>query len=246
MTEIRIQVAEEVDRYLDAAVRNGLFTNKAEIARAALVQYMNSINLMSKNYDDELVFSPEGRIYQLEYARNAVSRGRTSVAVTCSDGVVVCCEKSSQQSPKLVRADFKKIVTVGEKVLIAYSGLIADGNLVLENLRKTKFNSNTQLIEAVSGIYRPYLYDRSKRPLGAGLLIASILEKPAAFYVDPSGGFAEFNAVAMGAGSDTATKVLEKEYKEMTVSQGEKIALDALSEATRKTDAYEIKTLKIK
>ncbi|MBX8638232.1 MAG: hypothetical protein KIY11_07760 [Thermoplasmata archaeon] len=246
MTEIRIQVAEEVDRYLDAAVKNGLFTNKAEIARAALIQYMNSINLMSRNYDDELVFSPEGRIYQLEYARNAVSRGLTSVAVSCSDGVVVCCEKSATQSPMLLRADLKKIFLVGDKVLVAYSGMISDGNLVIEQLKNTKFSNNAQLIEAVNHIYRPYLYDRNRRPLGVGLLIASILEKPTAFYVDPSGGSAEFSAVAMGLGAEEATKVMEKNYKKMTVSRGEEFALEALGEESRKTGSYELKTLRIK
>lgn len=243
MTEIRIQVAEEVDRYLDAAVRNGLFTNKAEIARAALIQYMNSINLMSRNYDDELVFSPEGRLYQIEYARNAVSRGLTSVAMACSDGVVICCEKMHAEKTWMFKDGIRKIFELGENIILTYSGMIVDGNLVTDSLRNKSFKNNTQLMDAIKQTYKPYLYERNTRPLGVGFLIGSTLDKPVVLYVDPSGSIVECNVMAMGHGADDAMKILEKNYKKMTVSKAEEFAVESLGEVANDRDNYELKTL---
>ncbi|MBX8640077.1 MAG: hypothetical protein KIS29_07060 [Thermoplasmata archaeon] len=244
MTEIRIQVAEEVDRYLDAAVKNGLFTNKAEIARAALIQYMSSINLMSRNYDDELVFSPEGRIYQLEYARNAVIRSFTSVGISCKDGVLICCGKPVPEKLQPLRTDTRKIFEIGERVILTYSGLIADGNLVIDVIREAKPRNNMQLKESIRRAYRPFLYERNKRPLGVGFLIGSLLEKPVIFYADPAGGISEYKAAAMGSGADDATSLLETKYREMTTVNAEKLAIEALGETFRSTGNYELRILK--
>ncbi len=243
MTEIRIQVADEVDRYLDAAVRNGLFTNKAEIARAALIQYMNSVNLMSRNYDDGLIFSPEGRLYQVEYARNAVSRGLTSVAISCSDGVVICCEKMPAETTWMFRDGFKKIFGLGKNIALSFTGLIADGNLVMDGLRDRSFGSNAELVLAIRQMYGRHLYDRSIRPLGAGFLIGSTLEEPVVLYADPGGSVVECNVMAMGKGADDAMKMLEKKYRKGTMEEAKKLALESLAISEADTERYELRVL---
>ena len=76
MAELRVIIPDDVDRYLESVIRSGMFGNKAELARAAIVHFLNTLGPISKGYDTETAFSPEGRIYQLEYARESVQRGQ--------------------------------------------------------------------------------------------------------------------------------------------------------------------------
>src|SRR5436309_2650947 len=86
MTEIRTAIPEEVDAYLDALVQKGVFSNKAELVRAALVSYVNVTGTFFRGFDAENVFAPDGRLYQGEDASGAavetfgagVGRGATA------------------------------------------------------------------------------------------------------------------------------------------------------------------------
>jgi proteasome alpha subunit len=235
MSEIRIQVAEEVDRYLESAVKMGLFTNKAEIARAAIVQYMGTIMQMSKGYDNEVMFSPEGRLYQLEYARCATSRGLTTIGIACSNGVVIASETALASSPEhqegtvALMLPLEKVVRVGESVLAGSSGLVMDGHLVMDSLRKAKFHTDAELLASIREVYKPYLYSRDVRPLGIGLVMGSVLDGAHLYQVDPSGSIMEFRATAIGRGKDDAQKVLSAKFKPMTVEEGEKLAREILA-----------------
>src|SRR2546428_2950438 len=74
MAEIRTAIPEEVDAYLDALVQKGVFSNKAELVRAALVSYVNATGTFFQGFDAENVFAPDGRLYQVEYARESAAR----------------------------------------------------------------------------------------------------------------------------------------------------------------------------
>src|SRR2546422_10216917 len=92
MTEIRTSVPEEVDAFLDALVRKGIFSNKAELVRAALVNYVNETGTFFRGFDAETIFAPDGRLYQVEYARESSARGGTAVRIVCDDGVLLAGE----------------------------------------------------------------------------------------------------------------------------------------------------------
>src|SRR6266511_6073379 len=115
MTEIRTAVPEEVDAYLDALVRKGIFTTKAELVRAAIVSYVNSTGTMFKGFDSENIFAPDGRLYQVEYAREAAARGGTAAGLVCEDGVLLAAETlgRSKLSP-----GGKKIQSIGERLAV--------------------------------------------------------------------------------------------------------------------------------
>ena len=236
MAEIRIQVAEEVDRYLESAVSMGLFTNKAEIARAAIVQYMSTIMQMSKGYDSEVMFSPEGRVYQLEYARCATSRGLTAIGIACKNGIVIASETALASAPEnqedtvALMLPPEKVVRVGESVLVGSSGLVMDGHIVIDALRKAKFRTDAELLSSIREAYKPYLYSRDVRPLGVGLITGSVLDGAHLYKVDPSGAIMEFHATAIGRGSDDATKILSTKYRPMSVEEGEGLAREILGE----------------
>src|SRR3970282_2344939 len=89
MTELRTAIPEEVDAYLDALVRKGVFANKAELVRAALVDYVNATGTLFRGFDAETIFAPDGRLYQVEYARESAARGGTVAGMLCDDGGVL-------------------------------------------------------------------------------------------------------------------------------------------------------------
>src|SRR3990172_8715852 len=79
MTEIRTVIPDEIDRYIESLVRTGPFASKAELVRAALVAYAQEMEPLARAFDKENILSPDGRVYQLEYARMAAGRGAPGV-----------------------------------------------------------------------------------------------------------------------------------------------------------------------
>ncbi len=88
MSEIRVVIPDKVDKYIDSLVRTGMFSSKAELFRAALMEYLESVSSVAKNYDSKIIFSPEGRIYQIEYAAEASLRGLRVAGLVFKDGIL--------------------------------------------------------------------------------------------------------------------------------------------------------------
>src|SRR6266508_3475858 len=108
MTELRTAIPEEVDAYLDALVRKGVFSNKAELVRAALVSYVNETGTIFRGFDAETIFAPDGRLYQVEYARESAARGGTAAGLVGDAALVVdelraAGPKSTDEAVKTVR-----------------------------------------------------------------------------------------------------------------------------------------------
>lgn len=94
MPEVRVVISEELDKYLDTAVTRGLFGTKAEMIRAALIRYSETLPIrVPSGYDDTTVFSPDGRIFQLEYALESAKRGATIVGLRYRDGVILAKQR---------------------------------------------------------------------------------------------------------------------------------------------------------
>src|SRR5436309_203850 len=123
MAEIRTAIPEEVDAYLDALVQKGVFSNKAELVRAALVSYVNVTGTFFRGFDAENVFAPDGRLYQVEYARESAARGGTAAGIACEDGVLLAAEipGKSKLSP-----GGKKIQSLGEHLAVVSAGLVGE------------------------------------------------------------------------------------------------------------------------
>jgi proteasome alpha subunit len=183
-----------------------------------------------------VVFSPEGRLLQVEYARQAVKRGSTSLGIRTKDSVVIATTKIA--APLAVLQSYK-VFEVDNHIGIVSSGLLADARDLAEMARiKAQINKITYGESiSVSSLTR-YICDRKHvvtqyagvRPYGVGLLIGGIDEKGTRLYeTDPSGTMIEWNAHAIGRGAEKATKVLEKSYSEdMSTEDGIGLILKAL------------------
>jgi 20S proteasome alpha/beta subunit len=230
MTEIRTAVPQEVDDYLDALVRKGIFANKAELVRAARVNYVNLTGTFFRGFDAENIFAPDGRLYQLEYAREAALRGGTAIGIACEDGVLLAAEASARS--KIVKS-VRKIVPLGDRLAVAASGLVGDMWLLVDELKAAAPKSTDDAVKVVRSVLHRHTLQRTQRPLGVALLVASVLDrKPRLVEVDPSGATCESHAAALGRRSREVLEVLEERYRKMRVSDAERLVPDLLGRET--------------
>ncbi|HIJ98422.1 TPA: archaeal proteasome endopeptidase complex subunit alpha, partial [archaeon] len=80
------------------------------------------------------VFSPQGRLYQVEYAREAVKKGTVSLGVVYQDGVVLAADKNITEE-LMIPESIEKIYQIDEHIGAATSGLVADGRRIVDRAR---------------------------------------------------------------------------------------------------------------
>ncbi|MDI6721476.1 MAG: archaeal proteasome endopeptidase complex subunit alpha [Candidatus Aenigmarchaeota archaeon] len=189
-----------------------------------------------------VVFSPEGRMYQVEYARKAVEKATTVVGVTFTNGVVLAATKSVQKL--LVPESIEKISKIDDHIGMASCGILADARILVDYARiRSQVNRITfgEPIE-INALVRD-ICDRKQRftqmggirPFGVSLLVAGMDGGPHLYETDPSGTLREWKAQAIGRGIKDARKVLVDEYKEgMTRDKAIDLALNALKTGEKK------------
>ena len=187
------------------------------------------------------VFSPDGRLFQVEYARVAVTRGTTTIGIKFKDGVVLIADK--RLSSKLIEADsVEKIYEVDEHIGVSTSGLVADARIIIDYARiLAQINRVTYdepiLVEALAKKICDYKQQYTQyggvRPFGIALLIAGVDTKgPHLFETDPSGALFAYKATSIGAGKDVVMEMLEEEYKDgMSKDQALSLGLRALQKS---------------
>ncbi len=186
------------------------------------------------------VFSPDGRLFQVEYAKEAVKRGATAAGLVCKDGVVLVASKNNM-SRLLVPKSMKKIFEIDEHIATTASGLIADARKLIDAGRleaqrhKLKYGESIQvetLAKNLCDTMQAYTQIGGVRPFGVSLLIAGIDTKPRLFETEPSGALTEYLADAIGSSKKEVCDFFEKKYDEgMSVKQGIELALVALKKS---------------
>jgi proteasome alpha subunit len=167
------------------------------------------------------VFSPDGRLFQVEYAREAVKRGTTAVGLTYDKGVLLAVDKNVI-SPLIVPASIEKIFQIDDHIGVATSGLVADARRLIEDARVRAQRNMLVYKEAISvsaltreicDIKQAYTMYGGTRPFGTALLIAGVNKEPHLFETDPSGAFTEYQAGTIGMGKRDVEKTFEDKYK---------------------------------
>ncbi|XP_074278889.1 proteasome subunit alpha type-7-like [Silene latifolia] len=182
------------------------------------------------------VFSPGGKLFQVEYAHEAVRKGNAAVGVCGTDTVVLGLEKKSTTKLEDSRS-VKKIVNLDNHIALACAGLKADAR-VLINKARVECQSHRLTLEDpvtveyitryIAGLQQKYTQSGGVRPFGLSTLIASFdpfTNVPALYQTDPSGTFSDWKANATGRNSNSIREFLEKNYKETV-----KLAIRALLE----------------
>lgn len=203
------------------------------------------------------VFSPDGRLFQVEYAREAVKRGTTTAGLKFKDGVVLVADKritSKLVEPKAIEKIFKIDSYIGG----ATSGLVADARVLIDRARvEAQINKITYseripvdvLVKKICDFKQNYTQYGGVRPFGTALLIAGVDNANTyLFETDPSGALMAYKAAAIGAGRNAAMTMFEEKYKEdMNLDDAILLGLSALQKATEEplnTSTVEIGVVK--
>eukprot|EP00899_Mesostigma_viride_P026123 jgi/Mesvir1/6696/Mv13730-RA.1 len=191
-------------------------------------------------------FSPEGRLFQVEYAIEAIKLGSTAVGIQTKEGVILAVEKRVT-SPLLVPSSIEKVMEIDEHIGAAMSGLTADARTLIDHARvetqnhRFTYNEPMRVDSLTQSICDLALHfgegDSSSmsRPFGVALLIAGYDEDgPSLYHTDPSGTFVRFQAKAIGAGSEGAQTSLQEHYNSnMTLKEAEALALSTLKQVMK-------------
>ena len=176
-----------------------------------------------QGYDRAItVFSPDGRLYQVEYAIETVRRGTIAVGIKCKDGIIIAVEEKPR---KLQISDTaQKIFQIDDHVGVAAAGYIPDARSQVDNARF--FSQSNKMIydepvevetiaKHLADQCQQYTQYAGVRPYGVALILGGVVNNiPQLYLTDPSGTYISYDAIAIGSGSDQVTDFLEKTYKE--------------------------------
>jgi len=167
------------------------------------------------------VFSPDGRLYQVEYAIETVRRGTLALGIKSTDGVILAVEEKTRKLQ--VSNVTQKIFQIDDHIGLAAAGYIPDARTQVDHARF--FSQSNRLIydepvdvegvaKNLADIAQQLTQYGGMRPYGVALIIAGVHKNGLGlFLTDPSGTYLGYHAVAIGAGSEQVTEFLEKNYK---------------------------------
>jgi len=207
-----------------------------------------------RGYDHGITtFSPDGRLFQVEYARESVKRGTTTAGLKFKNGVVLVCDKRIA-SRLIIPESIEKMFKIDGHVGIATSGLVADARQLVARARvEAQVNRITYAAEVPVEILTKRICDFKQsftqyggtRPFGTALLIGGVDEEGIHLYeTDPSGAYQSYHAGAIGSGRNTVIEHFEKNWKKnMTLNAAVKLGLEGIRIANSEElnrDAVEI------
>ena len=212
--------------------------------------------MASRGYDmTPTMYSPDGRIYQVEYAMETVKRGTLALGIKTKEGVIMAVE----EKPRALQTSniTQKIFQVDFHIGVAAAGYIPDARVQVDNARFFSQGNKMTYDEAVQvETVAKHLADQSHqftqysgvRPNGVALIIAGVDMKGESIYLtDPSGTFIKYAAVAIGSGSDEVNSFLEKNYNfDMGLEDAASLAIAAINLKTEEKNGVDhIKMAKV-
>jgi proteasome alpha subunit len=187
------------------------------------------------------VFSPDGRLFQVEYALETVNRGATIIGIACSEGVVLGAEEKIET--KLQDTDFTwKLYAVDDHLGAAVVGLGSDARILIDQARIYAQSNRLMydepidvemMTKRVGDIKQLYTQHAGVRPFGVSIIFGGIDKTGSrVFSTDPSGSYRGYKAVAVGIGRETVEGILKEEYREdLNLDEAIKLAIKSLTQA---------------
>lgn len=203
---------------------------------------MDGIN---SEYDyDSTIFSPDGRLFQVEYARETIKRGATTIGLKYENGILILTH--TKTSSKLIEfSSTDKIFQIDKNIICSYVGLSADARQLIDYACEIAASHKIwydepitvkELVEEICEYKHIFTTYNGLRPFGLVLIIAGIDERELQLYrTDPSGSFLSCKVICEGEKSDNIIKYFEKEYSEkITKLRAIKLAIDSVKKSIKK------------
>ncbi|KJE92999.1 proteasome alpha 4 subunit [Capsaspora owczarzaki ATCC 30864] len=204
--------------------------------------------LAAHRYDSRTtIFSPEGRLYQVEYAMEAISHAGTCLGILTSEGIIIAAER--RVTSKLLEQNSlsEKIYKLNDHMATSVAGITADANILINWMRleaqryMLSFHEPIpceQLVQRLCDMKQSYTQYGGLRPFGVSFLYAG-WDQHFGFQLyqsDPSGNYGGWKATCIGAGSQSVQSLLKQDYKEeLTLQQAKLLAIKVLSKTLDST-----------
>ncbi|MDO8634140.1 MAG: archaeal proteasome endopeptidase complex subunit alpha [archaeon] len=199
------------------------------------------------------MFSPDGRLYQVEYASKIVTQGTIGVALKYADGVVFGADKNIA-SRLVVPASIEKVFKIDDHIGAVSAGLVGDARRLIQIARQKSQENRSYydeaigvetLVKEISGISQIFTQYAGMRPFGVSFIIGGVDSTGfRLFETEPSGALAEYSAIAIGKNKNKAMDFFEKNYKDkMALDDGTSLLLKAMSAALDEKEKMDYKRL---
>ncbi|MBW2995684.1 archaeal proteasome endopeptidase complex subunit alpha [Candidatus Woesearchaeota archaeon] len=188
------------------------------------------------------MFSPEGRLLQVEYAKKTVKQGATAIGMVCKDGIVLVTDKRLIDKLIIPEAT-EKIFQIDDHIATTAAGILSDARVLIERAQlKAQQHAVTYdspidvltIVKDICDLKQITTQSAGLRPFGVSLLVAGVDEDGEArlFETDPTGIFFQYKAAAIGEAETEVEEILHKQFKDdMLIEEGLKLAVKALLKA---------------
>jgi proteasome alpha subunit len=192
-----------------------------------------------REYDEAItIFSPEGRIYQVEYALELVKRGAPVSGVISKEGAALAAVEVLQNNLEDPRFS-KKLFELDTHVATVIAGLSPDARVLVRDARyacqghRMTYDEPIGIESLISNIgdsLQQYTQNAGVRPFGVSMIIAGVdTTGPRLLTIDPSGSYRGYKAAALGMNTEKAKELLEKKYKaDISLDEAVKLAIEAV------------------
>ena len=203
---------------------------------------MNKQMVDKMGYDRSItMFSPDGRLLQVEYAKKTVKQGSTAIGLACKDGVVLVADKRVT-SKLLVAEAIEKMFKIDDHIAVTAAGIISDARVLVDRAQlKAQQHSVTydskidvlSIVKDMCDLKQICTQSAGLRPFGVSLLVAGVEEDGIIklFLTEPYGLYFQYSAAVIGEGESEIEPVLQKKYKpNMSVDEGIKFGLGLMKD----------------
>ena len=184
------------------------------------------------------MFSPDGRLLQVEYAKKTVRQGSTAIGMVCKDGVLFVTDKRIVDK-LVVPESIEKIWKIDDHIGATASGILSDARVLIERAQlkaaqhRVTYDTPIDVLTVVTDIAslkQICTQSAGLRPFGVSTLVAGIDNTGAKlFETDPTGIFFQYKATVIGEGETEISEVLDNEYSDdLTIEEGLRICTNAL------------------
>ena len=199
---------------------------------------MESMQHQMMGYDrTSTMFSPDGRLLQVEYAKKTVRQGTTAIVMACKDGVLLIADKRFSD-PLVISDSIEKVSPIDDHIQATGSGILSDARILIDYARtfaqkhRVTYDSPVDVLSVVKSlcdIKQSYTQFGGARPFGVSLLVAGVNDSNDLYVTDPTGIFFQYKATAIGEMEDEIKDILNKEYKDsIDLNSGIKLGLKAM------------------
>ncbi len=186
------------------------------------------------------MFSPDGRLLQVEYAKKTVRQGSTAIGMVTKEGVIFIADKRIVDK-LVVPESVEKIFEIDEHIGATASGIISDARVLIDEARvraqqhRITYGTSVDvltIVKRIADIKQMFTQSGGLRPFGVSMLIGGIdHDKPVLYETDPTGIYFEYLASVIGEGETEIEDFLHKHYKkDISLQQGFELGLKALSQ----------------